>query len=441
MQHTSTPLTVSQKLKLFARLAAFAYLFFLSIEALGAGMKASFKHAVEAYLAANGASFTELVSFVVGVLGTSLVQSSSTVTSMAVVLTQEGILPLIIAIGVVHGANLGTSVTSSIVAFFSSLPPLGGSLVDNVRTLLFTPRDLGFRRAVSTAVAHGLFNAIMVTGILLTLELPFGAVRAISEATAEGVAHTLSGVGWIESALEVTSPKTYTAPLVSAVLGLGVPGWAMVIVSFGLLFASLRGFATTMKDALTQGESNPDPRALGEKLLGQHPVDTFVRGLLLTILVQSSSATTSMVVPLAALGFFSLRQVFPFILGANIGTTTTALIVAATALGQPGFAAGMTIALCHFYLNVLAVLLVVLLPGLQTSILGATDWLGRASERRPVALLGYLAGLAFVMPLAVFLLPTTLAAAALGAMLVFMLVAPHLSARAESSFDGLPSEA
>jgi sodium-dependent phosphate cotransporter len=436
------PTTLSDRLLLLGRLAVFAWLFFLSIEALGSGMKASFKHAVEAYLAAHGASFTELVSFVVGVIGTSLVQSSSTVTSMAVVLTQEGILPLLIAVGIVHGANLGTSVTSSIVAFFSEMPPLTGNPLVDLRTLLFTPRQASFRRAVSTAVVHGLFNALLVTSILLVLELPFGIIRNAASASASAVAGSLAGIGWIEQLLAYTSPKTYTAPLVDAVLGTGLPGWALVILSFGLLFASLRGFAGTMTAALTQGETDPNPRALGEKLLGRRPLDTFLRGLFLTILVQSSSATTSMVVPLAALGFFSLRQVFPFIMGANIGTTTTALIVAATALGQPGFQEGMTIALCHFYLNVLAVLLVVVVPGLQHSVLGSAEWLAHAAERAPVALLAYLGALAVVMPLVVLLLPTQLASVALGAMVVFVLVAPHLSrVRPGGDFDGLATEA
>ena len=49
-------------------------------------------------------------------------------------------------------------------------------------------------------------------------------------------------------------------------------------------------------------------------------------GVLITIMVQSSSITTSLVVPLAGAGVLSLRQIFPFTLGANIGTTVTALM-------------------------------------------------------------------------------------------------------------------
>ena len=41
-------------------------------------------------------------------------------------------------------------------------------------------------------------------------------------------------------------------------------------------------------------------------------------------MVQSSSITTSLVVPLAGAGVLTLRQIFSFTLGANIGTTITA---------------------------------------------------------------------------------------------------------------------
>lgn len=83
----------------------FGWLFFLSIELLGRGMKVSFAEPLQAFLATNAAEFTELRSFVIGVLGTAIVQSSSTVTSMCVVLTQEGIMPLLIAAGIVPAAS------------------------------------------------------------------------------------------------------------------------------------------------------------------------------------------------------------------------------------------------------------------------------------------------------------------------------------------------
>ncbi len=411
------------------KLIPWAYLFFLSIALMGGGMKASFKDALKHYLHDHAGEFTELVSFVIGVLGTSLVQSSSTVTSMAVVLTQEGIVPLIIAIGIVHGANLGTSVTSTIVAFFAEVPGFTGNPFRDFWHMLVRTRERGFHTAVGTAVVHGLFNVILVTGILIALELPFGIIHRASEWSAHVIGDGLASSAVLLDIFAWVSPSTYTKPVASALLDIGVPGWVLVLLGFGALFAALRGFSNTMKSALLLDNADPtddvDVAALGQKLLGTHPLDTFARGLFLTILVQSSSATTSMVVPLAAMGLFSIRQILPFIMGANIGTTTTALLAASAAVGQPGFEAGLTIALAHFYLNTLAVVLVVAIPPLQTSVLGATEFLADQAARLPAVLILYLVGLSVVMPAIVFISPNWLSTVFLGAVTVVSVVGPH----------------
>jgi len=415
------------------KLLPWAYVFFLSIAFMGAGMKASFKAPLKAYLHDHAADFTELVSFVIGVIGTSLVQSSSTVTSMAVVLTQEEIVPLIIAIGIVHGANLGTSVTSSLVAFAAETRQFTGNIFKDAWALLFARRNPGFRRAVGTAVVHGLFNAVLVTGILLAFELPFGLIHNLSEWTAGSIGGALAGGGNMMEVLTWVSPGTYTKPVAKAMMHAGAPGWVMVVLGFVALFVALKGFSATMRTALNLDNDDPtddiDVEAIGVKLLGSHPLDTFMRGLILTILVQSSSATTSMVVPLAAMGFFSLRQIFPFILGANIGTTTTALLAASTAVGQPGFEAGLTIALSHFYLNSFAVLLVVVVPGLQDSVLACTEWLSDAAVKVPAVLLGYLVAMSVALPVLVFFSPDIVSRVVLGSIVAVMLIAPHVYSR------------
>merc|ERR550537_997107 len=70
-------------------------------------------------------------------------------------------------------------------------------------------------------------------------------------------------------------------------------------------------------------------------------------GLGITIVVQSSSVTTSALTPLAAIGVLPLCKMFPMTLGANIGTTTTALLASLVDLKK----AGVQIALCHFFFN------------------------------------------------------------------------------------------
>ena len=76
-------------------------------------------------------------------------------------------------------------------------------------------------------------------------------------------------------------------------------------------------------------------------------------GVILTILVQSSSITTSTIVPLAGAGVLTLRQIFPFTLGANIGTTVTALL-AAMVLNPTA----MIVAFSHLFFNISGIVII-----------------------------------------------------------------------------------
>jgi sodium-dependent phosphate cotransporter len=71
-------------------------------------------------------------------------------------------------------------------------------------------------------------------------------------------------------------------------------------------------------------------------------------GLLLTVLVQSSSITTSLVVPMAGAGLLTLVQIFPYTLGANVGTTVTAILAALIT----GNIAALTVAFTHLLFNI-----------------------------------------------------------------------------------------
>jgi len=68
------------------------------------------------------------------------------------------------------------------------------------------------------------------------------------------------------------------------------------------------------------------------------------------VMVQSSSITTSLLVPLAGAGIITLRQAFPVTVGANIGTTITALL-ASLAVSGANARLGIVIALVHLLFN------------------------------------------------------------------------------------------
>ena len=97
---------------------------------------------------------------------------------------------------------------------------------------------------------------------------------------------------------------------------------------------------------------------MGDALLGKSATETFIRGLIITILVQSSSVTTSLVVPLVGGGILTLRQIFPYTLGANIGTTVTNTIVAMGSMGRHiEFQRAFAGATMHDFFNLLTILI------------------------------------------------------------------------------------
>lgn len=96
------------------------------------------------------------------------------------------------------------------------------------------------------------------------------------------------------------------------------------LLGFGLLFLGLN----TMGDAMLPLRSSP--LFIGIMLnFSKQPLLGALAGAIFTAIVQSSSATTGLVVTLAAADLLNLDAAFSLILGANIGTTVTALIASA----------------------------------------------------------------------------------------------------------------
>jgi sodium-dependent phosphate cotransporter len=118
-------------------------------------------------------------------------------------------------------------------------------------------------------------------------------------------------------------------------------------------------------------------------------------GVLITVMVQSSSITTSILVPLAASGILLVRNAYPITLGANIGTTVTALL-AALATGVVG---GMTIAIVHLLFNVVGILILYPFPKFRYIPVTLAEKLASiAATRKPLAVV-YVVGTFVVLPL------------------------------------------
>jgi len=95
-------------------------------------------------------------------------------------------------------------------------------------------------------------------------------------------------------------------------------------------------------------------------------------GMVMTIVVQSSSVSTSSLTPLCGVGLLPLEKMLPMTLGANIGTTATALIAA---LSTYTFGA-IHISLCHLFFNIFGILIWYPLPMMRRVPLTAAKTLG-----------------------------------------------------------------
>ena len=305
----------------FAMLLGLLYVFFVSISLLGASFKFFGKDFAQTLLSTTANPF---VGLFIGVLATSLVQSSSTTTSMTVALVAGGALDVTRAIPIIMGANIGTSVTNTLV----SVGHIG--------------RRDEFKRAFAAATVHDFFNLLTVLIIFpLQLGTNFLGIAASS------ISHTVVGVGGLKFADPL---KAIVKPCVKLITQLtGESGWLMALISVILLFIALRYIVATLKLLVVGKVDN-----FFNKKLFANAWRAMLVGMILTVSVQSSSITTSLAVPLAGAGILTLYQIFPFTLGANVGTTVTALLASLVT----GEEAAVTVAIAHLLFNILGILFV-----------------------------------------------------------------------------------
>jgi len=119
-----------------------------------------------------------------------------------------------------------------------------------------------------------------------------------------------------------------------------------VILGFGLLFYGMKVMSDTMKPL----RSNPTFNDILISL--ENPFMGILAGAAFTALIQSSSATTGIVITLASGGSITLEAGIPLILGANVGTCVTALLAGLNASRE-----AKRVAIAHVTFNLLGVAL------------------------------------------------------------------------------------
>jgi sodium-dependent phosphate cotransporter len=102
-------------------------------------------------------------------------------------------------------------------------------------------------------------------------------------------------------------------------------------------------------------------------------------GVFVTIMVQSSSITTSVLTPLVAVGLIPLEAMYPMTLGANIGTTITGILAATVVTSNPVQA--WQVAICHLMFNVIGILIWYPIPFMRKIPLAGARKLGLYAEK------------------------------------------------------------
>ena len=365
-------MTLKEIVRRFTRIASIFLLLYVCLVSISL-LSASFKLFGEGFAhTLIQTTSNPFVGLLIGILATSLIQSSSTTTSMIVVFVASGTLTIENAIPMVMGANIGTTVTNTLVS------------------LGHITRKEEFKRAMSCSSLHDIFHMFTVL-ILFPLELSTGYLRR----SASFLANTFGEHGGVE----IMSPlKAIIKPVVSLIkhalqdgigLSSGAAAASMLILALILLFSALFFIVKIMKSSTAKRAE-----IVFNNILGRSGVIGILMGLVFTAIVQSSSITTSILVPIVASGITTVEVIFPITMGANLGTTVTAILAALT-----GNIAGITIAFAHLLFNLTGIIIVYNIPILKNAIINTAKKLATiCSERRALAFV-YAFGMFYALPI------------------------------------------
>ena len=346
------------------------YFFLTGVELLSGGFKTLGKDFVDGLF--QGVS-NPIGGLFVGLLATVLVQSSSVSTSVIVGLVASSVVGIDDAVPMIMGANIGTTVTNILAS------------------LGYLRRGDDFRRAFAAATVHDFFNLLAVA-VLLPVELLTGYLSGVA--------------GWITDLVIGTSGASFKSPLKAAVkmpagwikdllseLGTqgDLKGALMIVIGLVFIFLALAFVTKNMRLLVADRVEAAINRTLGA---GSGLV-AIVLGMIITVAVQSSSITTSVLVPLAAAGVLSLENVYPVTLGANVGTTVTALL-ASLATGSP---AAVTVALVHTLFNLTGIALFYPVRSLRALPIRLATGLARIGAERRTWAVTYVLAMFLVIPL------------------------------------------
>jgi len=352
---------------------AVLYLFLVSIGMIGSAFKGLGRGFAESLFQSQASPF---IGLFIGILATGLIQSSSTTTSLVVGMVAAGTfgndpkLAVAAAVPYIMGANIGTSITNTIVSL--------GHIVSREE----------FKRAFSASVVHDFFNILAVI-VIFPLELIFGVISKFAYSMSEVLVGSGGG--------SFTSPvKMITKPTVKWIEGLVQQqtiidsNVLLLVAALSFLFFSLRNLTKVIKSLVML-----KLQAFFDTHIFRTTIRAMFFGVIITILVQSSSITTSLVIPLAGAGILSLRQIFPYTLGANIGTTVTSLLASMVS----GTIAPLAVALSHLTFNILGIGVLWPIKRVRELPIYLAEWFSALATKNKLYPLLYIFIVFFVIPL------------------------------------------
>ena len=339
------------------------YLFLVGIKGLSSGIKHLGGDFAKEIMTTTS---DPLLALFIGILATTLFQSSSTTTSIIVGMVSGGAISLTGAIPMIMGANIGTTVTNTIVS------------IGHIN------RGNEFKRAFAASTVHDFFNILAVL-ILFPLEIAFGFI----EKSATGLGTLMFGT--------ISADEVFNSPIKTAIKwgakhleSLSFDNNALyillsVLLTFLMLYSIVKLLRSLVLDNIKQ---------YFDKYIFKTALRAILFGMVLTIMVQSSSITTSTIVPLAGAGIVTLRKLYPFTIGANIGTTVTALLASLTLN-----VTAMVAAFAHLFFNIFGIIVIFLNPLLKEVPIKLAEWMSTVSIKNKFIPIIYLAAFFFVLPL------------------------------------------
>ncbi|MBN7809598.1 Na/Pi cotransporter family protein [Algoriphagus sp. H41] len=360
MEEIATEKSAATKIKSYFIVVLSILLFIFAIDLLTVAMGRLNSEVAREMIQATRNPF---ISLFVGLLVTALIQSSSMVTASIVAIVASGNMTLQQAVPMVLGANIGTTLTSTLVSF------------------TFITKKKEFRRALSSGITHDLFN-IMNVIILFPLELQFNLLSKGSEKIAKLFASGDDSAGAFEY------NRIFTREATEWIVGhIDIPFLSTILAVF-LVFFSIKILTTSVYKTFVLDAFQDISKAIFK-----NTGISFLYGVFFTAAIQSSTVTTCLVVPLVANRRVSLAKSFPFIIGANIGTTITAVIAA-----MYKTEAAIALAVVHVLFNSLGALIFLPFPEIRRIPVKLAEYMGRTSVKHRVFGFAYILLTFFIIP-------------------------------------------